>query len=1286
MRYWTSLLTAALWAVLWTGVSTPVQAQPVAPCITHYFVSAKPDPADQTLIKPSDWNECHVVANGAIGAAAIDQTDNFSFTGTLLQTTTVAGLGTATSGVFKVVTDGNPDCSTGGGSTVALCRGNGSTWNTIGGGTAAGDITSVWSGTAGDVSALTAAAGDSLNAASADSSIPVTKSTSLPGTCTQGQFHMDTDDTGSRTFVCATTNTWVRLVSPTDNVATASALNNNPVNCSAGNAARGIDNVGAAEDCFNAMEEPVASGLVARTAANTATARTITGDAQVSVTNGDGVAGNPTLGIQANSIGSAQINETDNYLFTGTIVTTTVVGSLGTPTNGVFKVVTDANTNCSTGGGSAVRLCRGNGSAWDTIGDGTGSSTGDIEAVWACLTGDCSALTASTGDTFDAGSANASSPATRSTSLPGSCTEGQFHQDTDSGGSEVYVCTATNTWSKLLVSTDNIATATSLAANGTNCSAGSGAGGTSAAGAAEDCTNYMEEPGANGIVVRTAANTSTNRTIAGSTQINVADGDGVAGNPTLSIVNNTIGAAQIDETDNYVFTGTVVTTTTVASLGTATAGVFKTVTDANPDCATGGGTTVRLCRGNGATWDTIGDGTAAGTGDIEAVWGCTTGDCSALTGAAGDSLDAGSADSISPATRSTSLPGTCTEGQFHQDTDSGGTELYVCTATNTWTKTVAATDNVATASALAANGGNCSAGSGAGGTNSAGVAEDCTDYMEEPGGNGIVARTAANTVANRTITGTGNNISVTNGDGVSGNPTINVGTNVVLEDQANTWTTGAQDMGAATSFKVPTSAGAAPTASGLVAYDSTSDRLEVGVNTVNKSLAYVEGDNTWTGTQNFSSATLTIPANSIGAAEIDETASYVWTGTQDFSGATLTLPGNSVGANEIDETEDYTWTGQHIFSKTIGSPNGSGAPAAGSCTASGFGYVDNSASEPYFCTGVGANPLKFSDLGSAFVQFLSGDDSVTATGADTMRFATASSLGREYDNFQITTVFTNQPANDGVEFVSDNAGDTTQTVQICGTTNGADTSKLLCETVTLNGTTQVSTAKTDWGAILTAKKSAATTGTVTIREASGNATITTMGPSVLRAAHQNVAMVNRGFTSTSYLQLDFAGCVGATAGLLWDDDATGATAPTAACNDTGTLQRPSADFSGSAVNAVVRTITLPPDWTGNIDLTIRYVSVAASPTGNVEWDIQTACRAAGETWDGSFNAAQTITDAVAAQNVLNDATQSTVTVTGCAAGEDMQLKVSRDGTNDTNNDLAKALWARLTLRRLQANE
>lgn len=46
--------------------------------------------------------------------------------------------------------------------------------------------------------------------------------------------------------------------------------------------------------------------------------------------------------------------------------------------------------------------------------------------------------------------------------------------------------------------------------------------------------------------------------------------------------------------------------------------------------------------------------------------------------------------------------------------------------------------------------------------------------ITDPGANGILARTALNTVSGRTITGTANEITLANGDGVSGNPTISL--------------------------------------------------------------------------------------------------------------------------------------------------------------------------------------------------------------------------------------------------------------------------------------------------------------------------------------------------------------------------------------------------------------------------------------------------------------------------------------------------------------------------------
>lgn len=51
--------------------------------------------------------------------------------------------------------------------------------------------------------------------------------------------------------------------------------------------------------------------------------------------------------------------------------------------------------------------------------------------------------------------------------------------------------------------------------------------------------------------------------------------------------------------------------------------------------------------------------------------------------------------------------------------------------------------------------------------------------LEGLGGTGFAVRSAADTWVQRTIVGTANNITVANGDGIAGNPTINIGANVV---------------------------------------------------------------------------------------------------------------------------------------------------------------------------------------------------------------------------------------------------------------------------------------------------------------------------------------------------------------------------------------------------------------------------------------------------------------------------------------------------------------------------
>lgn len=75
------------------------------------------------------------------------------------------------------------------------------------------------------------------------------------------------------------------------------------------------------------------------------------------------------------------------------------------------------------------------------------------------------ACTLSSGGSYDGGSGDTTKPCKRGTALPGTCGEGECFQDTDSGGSETYLCTATDTWSKIGLDTSS-ATVSLLAPGG----------------------------------------------------------------------------------------------------------------------------------------------------------------------------------------------------------------------------------------------------------------------------------------------------------------------------------------------------------------------------------------------------------------------------------------------------------------------------------------------------------------------------------------------------------------------------------------------------------------------------------------------------------------------------------------------------------------------------------------------------------------------------------------------------------------------------------------------------
>lgn len=138
----------------------------------------------------------------------------------------------------------------------------------------------------------------------------------------------------------------------------------------------------------------------------------------------------------------------------------------------------------------------------------------------------------------------------------------------------------------------------------------------------------------------------------------------------------------------------------------------------------------------------------------------------------------------------------------------------------------------------------------------------------------------------------------------------------------------------------------------------------------------------------------------------------------------------------------------------------------------------------------------------------------------------------------------------------------------------------------------------------------------------------------------------------------------------------------AACVTGSNTQRGVLDFADGADLSAQIQIPLSADWTGSIDVALVWHTTATS--GNVVWQAQTICVADAETGDPAFNTASTVTDAAKGTTVqFNTAAITSVTITGCAAGEVLFLKIRRDAghASDSLAATARLVSVDLTLRR-----
>jgi hypothetical protein len=137
-----------------------------------------------------------------------------------------------------------------------------------------------------------------------------------------------------------------------------------------------------------------------------------------------------------------------------------------------------------------------------------------------------------------------------------------------------------------------------------------------------------------------------------------------------------------------------------------------------------------------------------------------------------------------------------------------------------------------------------------------------------------------------------------------------------------------------------------------------------------------------------------------------------------------------------------------------------------------------------------------------------------------------------------------------------------------------------------------------------------------------------------------------------------------------------------ACLTGSNTQLGTMDFADSSDLSAQVHFKLPSDWTGTVAASIKWLTSATS--GDVVWQLSTICVADAETSDPAFNTASTVTDTAKGTTVQqNDASIATVTVTGCAAGELMFLKIQRNSghASDSLAATARLIGLELTYRR-----